>query len=155
MIVRRALLGAIIDMPEDAKTEFRVFIKDLAVGTVIGQVLGDEIRVGTGLLHQLANLLAAVRTGIGGKGAVTVGRELFESISHQLIPLSDIGNRIAEVTQSMLDGNGRQVRGGPSSPCLGHVAGFNRSSAMAGSANRPAHASCQRPSLRIDFVATD
>jgi hypothetical protein len=98
-------------MAEDAKTEFRVFIEDLAVGTVVGKVLGDEILVDAGLLHQFANLLAAVRTGICSKGAVTVGRELLESISHQLTPLSDIGDRIAEVTHSMLRGNGRQVRG--------------------------------------------
>ena len=67
MIVRLAQLGAIIDMTEDAEAEFRIFVEDLPVGTVIRQVFGDKIRVGAGSADQLANLLAAFRPGLAAR----------------------------------------------------------------------------------------
>jgi hypothetical protein len=60
-------------------------------------MLADEFRVGARLLDKRANLFAALRAGVGGKDAVTISGELFESVSHRLIPLIWIGGQIAEL----------------------------------------------------------
>jgi hypothetical protein len=59
-------------------------------------VLADEFRIGARPLDKRADLFAALGAGLGGKGTVTIGGELFESVSHRLIPLIRIG-QIAEL----------------------------------------------------------
>ena len=86
MIVRLALLRALVDMAEDAEAELRILEEDLPLGPVVGQVLGDEIRIGAGPADQLADLLAAFRTGIRGENAVRFGRKFLESERHQRDP---------------------------------------------------------------------
>ena len=86
MIVRLARLGALIDMAENAEAEFRVLEEDFALGAVIRQMLGDEIRIGAGAADQFADLLAALRTGIGGENAVRFGRKFLERERHQRDP---------------------------------------------------------------------
>ena len=79
MIVRLARLRALVDMAENAEAEFRILVEDLPLGAVIGQVLGDEFRIGAGAADQFADLLAAFRPRIGGKDAVSFLRKLLQT----------------------------------------------------------------------------
>jgi hypothetical protein len=97
VIMRLALFGALIDMAEDAEAELRILVEDLPLRPVLGKVLADELRVGARSLDKRADLFAALGAGVGGKDAVTIGGELFESVSHRLIPLIWIGGQIAEL----------------------------------------------------------
>jgi hypothetical protein len=42
VIVRLALSGAVIDMPENAEAEFRILIEDLPLGYVVTEMSSDE-----------------------------------------------------------------------------------------------------------------
>jgi len=84
-------------MAEDAEAELWILVKDFPFRPVLGQVLADEFGIGAGLLDKPADLFAALGARVGGKDAVTIRGELFESISHRLIPLIWIGGQIAEL----------------------------------------------------------
>src|SRR5579862_2369132 len=78
VIVRLAVFGAVIDVAQDTKAEFRVFVQDFAVGHVIAQVLFHEFAVFQHLADQGADLLTALDTRIPFEDAMTFGRKLFE-----------------------------------------------------------------------------
>src|SRR5580692_1382445 len=59
MIMRRAFFGAVIDVREDAELVFRVLVENLPLRTILGQVLGDKILIGTGLLNKRAHFFTA------------------------------------------------------------------------------------------------
>src|SRR5258708_6205000 len=50
MIVRLTFLRALIDMAENAETEFRVLVEDLPLRSVLGQIAANEFRVGARFL---------------------------------------------------------------------------------------------------------
>jgi hypothetical protein len=81
---------------EDAKAEVGILIEDFPLRPVLGQMLGDKVRIRARLLYERANLLAALGARIGRKDPVTIGGELFESIGHRQTLLSWIGERDAE-----------------------------------------------------------
>ncbi len=82
MIVRVTLLGALVDVGENAEAELRVLVKDLALGPVVADLLGDERLVLQDVLDDLAHLLSAPGAGIVREGALTGGRELLQRPAH-------------------------------------------------------------------------
>src|SRR6266478_5376917 len=54
VIVRLAFLRALIDMAENAETEFGILVKDLPLRCVLGEMVANELRVGARFLHQCA-----------------------------------------------------------------------------------------------------
>ena len=85
MIMWRTLFGASVDMGQDAKTEFRVFLENLARRHIVAQMGGDEVIILKHLLQQRAYLLLALGSEIGPENAVTVGGELFEGVRHNKV----------------------------------------------------------------------
>ncbi len=83
MIVRIAVLGAVIDVTEDAETEFRILVQHLALGQIVREVGRDESGVLQHLLDQRADLLAALNPRILLEDAVAFCRELLKTISHR------------------------------------------------------------------------
>ncbi|TMJ71606.1 MAG: hypothetical protein E6G73_14420 [Alphaproteobacteria bacterium] len=73
MIVRLAFLGALIHMAEDAEAELGILVQNLPLRSVLGQVLTHELRIGTRVLDESADLFAALGPGLGGEEAVTIG----------------------------------------------------------------------------------
>src|SRR5262249_48254209 len=59
VIVRIALLLALVRVGEDTEAELRILVEDLALGHVVSDVPGDERVVLEDLLHDLAHLLPA------------------------------------------------------------------------------------------------
>src|SRR5579872_5821866 len=86
VIVRVAVLGAVVDMAEDAEAELRVLEQHLALGHVVAEVAFDEVLVLQHLLDQPADLLAPFRTGVRLQDAVTFRRKLFETVAHHRPP---------------------------------------------------------------------
>ena len=80
VIVRRRMLRALVVMRENAKSEPRVFIDDLAIAGRIGEVLVDERLVGQYLFEKFPDLLAPRRTGLGGQQLVAGRGKLFEGV---------------------------------------------------------------------------
>ena len=58
MIVRLALVGAMVDMAEDAKAELGVFVQHLAGGHLVTEMGGDEAVVLQHVADQRTHLLA-------------------------------------------------------------------------------------------------
>ena len=83
MIVRVAVLGALINVAEDAEAEFRILVQHLALGYVVGEVGRDEAVVLQHFPDQFADLLAAFDTRILFEDAPTLCRELLEPITHR------------------------------------------------------------------------
>ena len=82
MIVRVAVLGAVVDVAENAKTELGVFVEDFALGDVVAEMSLDEILVFQHLLDQGAHLFASLDTRILLENPPAFRRKLFEAISH-------------------------------------------------------------------------
>jgi len=72
MVVWFALPGAVIDMAEDAESQFGILVEDFAVGHAILQMRGDEILVLQYLLDQRADLLVALDAGVRREDAMTL-----------------------------------------------------------------------------------
>jgi hypothetical protein len=82
MIVRLAVSGAVIDVTQNAETEFGILIEDLTFGYIVTKVSGDKSIVFQDILDQRANLLAALSARIGGQYAVTFSGKLIECVAH-------------------------------------------------------------------------
>src|SRR5437016_14400157 len=83
MVVRLALLGARVDVGENAEAELRVLVQDLALRHAVAEMPGDECLVLQDLLDERAHLLATPGPGFRREDAVTGGRELFERVPHR------------------------------------------------------------------------
>ncbi len=86
MVVRLALLGALIGMGEDAESELGVLIDDLPLGRAGAEVLGDESLVLERLLDEGAPPCPAGWTGIALEDAVALVRKLLERVAHRPSP---------------------------------------------------------------------
>ena len=80
--MRIALLGALVDVGEDAESQLRILVQDLALGPVVAEVGGDERLVLEDFLQQRAHLLPPRAGGVFGEDAMTGGRESFERVAH-------------------------------------------------------------------------
>src|SRR5262249_9008546 len=80
VIVRLALFGAVVYVGQDAEAELRVFVKDLTVGHVIPEVLGDEALVAEHVSQQGADLLPTLRRVVGGENAMSGGGKVLEGV---------------------------------------------------------------------------
>src|ERR1700732_1922470 len=88
MIVRRARLGAGIDMRKNAKAELGILVKDLALRQIVADMLGDEGLVLQHVLHPAAQFLASGAAGLRRKDATAFGGELLERMGHGPPPYS-------------------------------------------------------------------
>src|SRR5215472_8875572 len=85
VVVRVAVLGAVVDMAKDAEAELRVFVQHLAVRHVIVEMCPDEGIVLQHLQNQAADLLAPLDTRIVFEDPVAFRRELLEAVTHLMI----------------------------------------------------------------------
>jgi hypothetical protein len=83
VVVRIALLLALVDVSQDAEAELRIFVEDLAFGDLVADVRGDERLVRENVLDDRAHFLATGGAGIVRERALTGGRELLESPAHR------------------------------------------------------------------------
>src|SRR5215472_9366052 len=90
MIVRFAFPGAVIDMAEDAESQFRILVEDFAVGHAIVQMRGDEIIVLQYLPDQRADFLAALDAGILREDAMTLVGKLLKRIHRMNSTIRDL-----------------------------------------------------------------
>src|SRR4029453_1759751 len=87
VVVRIALLGACVDVGEDAEAELRVFVEDLALGRPVAEMGVREGLVLEDVLDEGAYLLPPLRARIGFQYAAAGGGELLEGLSHGVILL--------------------------------------------------------------------
>lgn len=100
MIVRVAVLGAVIDIPEDTKPEFRILVQNFAFPHVIAEMHIDEILVLQHILDDGANLLTPFNARVLFEDPVALPRKLLETVSHWISSsvLSRIGGHSAAET---------------------------------------------------------
>ena len=72
MIVRVAVLGAVVDVAENAKAELGVFVQHFALGDVVAEMRFDEVLVLQHLLDQGAHLFTSLDTRILREDPVTL-----------------------------------------------------------------------------------
>ena len=80
--MRLALVGAVVDVAEDAEAELGIFVQYLARRHVVAEIRGDEFVILQYIADQRAYLLAPFDTRVLLENAVTLRRELFEAVSH-------------------------------------------------------------------------
>jgi len=90
MVVWFALPGAVIDMAEDAESQFGILVENFAVGHAIVQMRGDEILVLQYLLDQRADLLAALDAGVRREDAMTLVGKLLKRIHRMNSTVRDL-----------------------------------------------------------------
>jgi hypothetical protein len=77
MIVRRTILGAYVDMAENAEMQVGILIEDGSLrGDVGAEVPGDKVGIHAGLFGKLANQFAAGRPGVLEQSLAAIGGEL-------------------------------------------------------------------------------
>ena len=87
MVVRRGYARLVIDVRENLKAEFRVFVKYCQPAWhAIAAVLFDEILVGEQTFEVLTNLFASRRAGIALKNGPAIADELVKVIGHGVPP---------------------------------------------------------------------
>ena len=85
MVVRRTLAGALMNMGNDAKSQFRILVKDFPARILIGaQVLFDKFFIDQNFFEFFADLLQAVPAGVFFENVMTVSRELVEDSAHDV-----------------------------------------------------------------------
>ena len=90
MVVWFALPGAVIDMAEDAESQFGILVEDFAVGHAILQMRGDKILVLQYLLDQRADLLVALDAGVRREDAMTLVGKLLKRIHRMNSTVRDL-----------------------------------------------------------------
>ena len=106
MVVRVAVLGAVVDVAEDAEAELGVLVQHFALGDVVAEMRLDKIVVLQHLLDQGAYLLASLDARILLEDPAAFRRKLLEAIPHLTNSLMASGgcdsrlNRGAIVTRS-------------------------------------------------------
>ena len=80
VIVRLAFLRSPIDVGENAETEVRVFVEDLALWPVVTEVSGDEGLVLQDILDEGTHPRSTPGTRIRREDAMTFGREPLERV---------------------------------------------------------------------------
>src|SRR5262249_31550558 len=98
VIVRVALLLALISVGEDAEAELGIFVEDLALGHVVADVPGDEGVVFENVLDDLADFLAAGGARICGESLLTGSRELLQSPAHCVDLLRVFSSTVSSLT---------------------------------------------------------
>src|SRR5271166_1909366 len=83
MIVRVAVLCAVVDMTKDAEAELGIFVQHLALRHVIGEIRFNKIIVLQYVLDQRAHFLAPLDSGILLEDRAACRRELFEITLHK------------------------------------------------------------------------
>src|SRR5579875_2234491 len=86
VIMRIAVLGAVIDMAEDAEAEFGILVQNLALGHLVAEIGVDEIVVLQHVLDQRAHPLAPFDARILLEDPAAFRRKLLERISHRQPP---------------------------------------------------------------------
>src|SRR6188768_2094534 len=87
MVVRRGYARLVVDVRENLKAEFRVFVEDFQPAWhAIAAVLFDEILVCEQTFEILADLFASRRAGIARKNGTAIADELVEVIGHGVSP---------------------------------------------------------------------
>ena len=82
MVVRRARPGVCVYMGQDAETEFRVLVEDLALRHVIPEVCGHEGFILQDFLEERAHLLPTAGARVGFEDTMTRNGELLKCMSH-------------------------------------------------------------------------
>ena len=75
MRLARPAWGVLVDMTENAKAEFGIFVQNLALGHIVGKRARDEYLVFERIAQQLADFLAPRRAGILIQDTVTVSKK--------------------------------------------------------------------------------
>ena len=82
MVMGRGVAGAFVAVGEDREAEVGVFVEHLALRDALGDVGADKLLVLEDVFEEVADLLAALRTGLGAEELFAFGRKLIEGALH-------------------------------------------------------------------------